>query len=371
MEHEREPDGLGEHRYHPHLTRGRSRGSPEVQTLLRNPFRPAFLFAFVVLMTMGSASRSAAASESVATSDDARLVEAIAAQVGSEIVLASEVMELAAPVEERLRRAGAPESEIAMVRKDALERLIEAKLLSSVVERLELGADREEVDSAIAAIAAENDLSVDQLLRSIESHGLTVDEYRAKIRQEIERSKVVNAMVRSRVQISDEEVRALYEEKFGKQRDGGEEIYLRHILVRADGPRADSPQAACRIVRDLRARIAAGETSFGDAARQASDLNPAAGGELGWIHTEDLAKWMSDSVRAMKPGELSQPIEMPFGCNLLEVVDRRPFERVEFEEAEPQLRNLVFQQKTEVEYEKWLDVLREQTYIDRKTSFGG
>ena len=312
-----------------------------------------------------------AASRAAGSSQDARLVEAIAAQVGNEIVLASEVMELAAPVEERLRRAGAPDSEIARVRKDALERLIEAKLLNSVVERLELGADREEVDAAIAAIASENDLSVEQLLRSIESHGLTVDEYRAKIRQEIERSKVVNAMVRSRVQISDEEVRALYEENFGKQHDGGEEIYLRHILVRADGPRADSPEAACRIVREMRGRIAAGKIDFAEAAREISDMNPSAGGELGWIHAEDLARWMSDSVREMKPGELSQPIEMPFGCNLLEVVDRRPFKRIGFEEAEPQLRNRVFQQKTEIEYEKWLDVLREQTYIDRKSSFGG
>ena len=96
-----------------------------------------------------------------------RLVESVAAQVGNEIVLQSEVMELAAPIEERMRQAGAPEAEIAMVRRQALERLIETKLLSSVVERLELSASREEVDEAIAAIAGENGLSVEQLHRHI------------------------------------------------------------------------------------------------------------------------------------------------------------------------------------------------------------
>jgi hypothetical protein len=38
-----------------------------------------------------------------------RLVEGIAAQVGGEIILVSEVMEMAGPVEERMRAAGAPE----------------------------------------------------------------------------------------------------------------------------------------------------------------------------------------------------------------------------------------------------------------------
>jgi len=300
-----------------------------------------------------------------------RLVEGIAAQVGNEIVLVSEVMELAGPVEERMRRAGAPDQEILMIRRDALERLIEAKLLSSVVERLELGAEREEIDAAIQAIAEDNGLSIDQLLASVTSHGLTVDEYRDKIRGEIERSKVVNAMVRSRVQVEDAEVHALYEERFGDQRDGGEQVYLRHLLVRADGPRAKSAAEACAIVADARRRIAAGEIEFGDAARQVSDMNPERGGELGWIHREDLAGWMAGPVERLGPGELSAVIEMPFGCNLLQVVERQEHRAISFEEAEPQLRSYLFQQRTEAEYVKWLDTLRGQTHIERKGSFGG
>lgn len=299
------------------------------------------------------------------------LVEGIAAQVGNEIVLASEVMELAGPVEERLRQAGAPASEIAMVRKDALERLIENKLVSSVVERLELGADREEVDAAIQAIAEDNDLTLEQLLSSVASHGLTVDEYRDKIRGELERSKVINAMVRSRVQISEEEVRNLYDEIYGGQRSGGEEIHLRHIVVMADGPRASTLEAACAIVDAARAEIELGESDFPSAARRVSDMNPQAGGDLGWMHREDLAGWMATTIRDLEPGQLSGVVEMPFGCNLLQVVDRRSFDPVSFEEAQGRLQNEVFQRKVESEYVEWIDVLRSQTYIDRKAGFGG
>ncbi len=310
-----------------------------------------------------------AATPTLADGTTERLIEGVAAQVGNEIILASEVLDLTAPIEQRMRAAGVAPSEIVAVRQEALDRLIESQLLSSVVERLELGADREEVDNAIGVIAQENGLSLDQLLASIQSHGLTIEEYRGKIRAEIERSKVVNAMVRPQVQMSEEEVRALFEEQFGEQRQGGEEVYLRHILVLTDGPQPRTSAAACEIVRDARAQIEAGKTPFSEVAQRVSDMNPERGGDLGWMHRSDLASWMSTAVSAMKPGELSDVVEMPFGCNLLQLVDRREFHPIEFEKVEPRLRNIIFERKTEVEYRKWLDILRAQTYIERRGTF--
>jgi len=299
------------------------------------------------------------------------LVEGIAAQVGNDIVLVSEVMEIAKPVEDRMREAGAPPEEIQKVRNEALERLIEGKLLSSVVERLELAAEREEVDSAVAAIAEDNGLSTEELYKSIQSHGLTVDEYRKKIAGEIERSKVVNSMVRSRVEVSQEELQKLYDERFSKQPSGGEEVYLRHIVVRTGGPSEISNEVACARISEARAEIVSGASEFQVVARQVTEMNPEREGDLGWIHDSELASWMEDAITNLQPGGLTPPIEMSFGCNLLQLVDRRPFKPVSFEEAQPQLRNLLFQQKTEIEYVKWIDVLRKQTHIERKGSFGG
>jgi peptidyl-prolyl cis-trans isomerase SurA len=300
-----------------------------------------------------------------------RVVEAVAAQVGSEVILLSEVRELSAPIEERMRQAGAPPQEILRIRKESLDRLIESKLIGSVVERMELGADRDEVDAAIAAIAADNRLSLEQLLRSIVDHGLQLEEYRAKIKGEIERSNVVNAMVRSRVQITEEEVEVLYEEQFGGQHAGGDEFHLRHILVSPNGPHAKSLTAACQIVQNARDQIVSGEVDFTEAAQRVSSMNPEQGGELGWMHREDLAAWMAGPIDVLQPGELSHVIQMPFGCNLIEVVDRRVFERIELADAKAQLQNIVFQRKTELEYTRWIDELREHTYIERKAGFGG
>ncbi|MEE8165169.1 MAG: SurA N-terminal domain-containing protein, partial [Myxococcota bacterium] len=244
--------------------RPRGCGSPEVCALSPSsrPSRSHRVSAFCVRRVLSVTlllgivvGLVSAAAPTIADGVAERMIEGVAAQVGNEIILASEVLELTAPIEERMRHAGVSPSEVAAVRQEALDRLIEAQLLSSVVERLELSADRQEVDDAINAIARENGLSLDQLLASIESHGLTIEEYRGKIRDEIERNKVVNAMVRSRVQMSDEEVRALFEEQFGKQREGGEEVYLRHILVLTAGPETRTSSEACEIARDARNRV--------------------------------------------------------------------------------------------------------------------
>ena len=139
----------------------------------------------------------------------------------------------------------------------------------------------------------------------------------------------------------------------------------------AEGRQASSNPSACQIVRDARARIEAGALEFTEIAPRVSDLNPERGGDLGWMHRDDLAGWMSDTIRDLEPVELSSVIEMPFGCNLLQLVDRREFRRVEYEQAKTQLQSIVFQRKTEVEYGKWLEVLRSQPYIQRKAGCGG
>ncbi len=295
------------------------------------------------------------------------LVDGIAAQVGAEIVLLSEVQELARPIEERMRAAGVSQAEIESMRGDALERLIESKLIETVVARLELEATESEIDGAIRGIAQDNGLTVEQLQQSVESHGLTIAEYRRKLKGEIERSKVLNTMVRSRVRVDPEEVRAAFAERFGDQEErAGDEVHLRHILVVAGGETNRDIGTACRIAADAELKVKSGEMTFDEMARRVTDMNPEAAGELGWMHVEDLAPWMSGALGGMQPGDVSGVIETGFGCNLLELVERRSYRPVTFEEAAPALTDEISRRKMDREYLDWLESLRKQTYVSRK-----
>lgn len=316
-----------------------------------------WVVAFVALAVAAGASASA----------EEILVDAVAAQVGSQIVLASEIEEIARPVIERMRAAGVSQEEMLQMRKDALERLIESKLIDGVVQQLELGATKAEIDDAIASIAKDTGLSLGQLAESVAGYGMRFEDYRLKIKAEIERNKVLSSMVRSKVQIQDAEVVALYQKRFGNQPSGGEEVHLRHIMASFD---PESPLArgnACRRVEAAREQIVSGRLDFRQAARQISDANPETGGELGWIHLQDLAAWMAPELLSMNPANpISRVIDMPFGCNLLELVDRRAFQPLDLEQARPRLEQELYRAKTEEEYTRWVNSLRERTFVERK-----
>lgn len=301
-------------------------------------------------------------------SADEQLVDGIAAQVGPDVVLISEVNELTGTVETRARAAGATDDDINRMRAEILDRLIERRLLEQMVKRAELQATDAEVDNTIKVIAKENGLTIDQLHQSVEAGGLSFDAYREKIRSEIQRTKVLNVMVRSRVKVDEREVRKAYDTVYAKQPDGGEEVHLRHLLVTFGGESRRDEATACGQVRDALSHIRAGEP-FEQVAHHVSELNPEHGGDVGWVPVSTLAGWMSGVVQKLEPGQTSDVIRMPFGCNLLQVVERREFKKKSYEEMKPEITAALFDQKTQEEYVKFVNRLRSQTYIEKKDAF--
>jgi peptidyl-prolyl cis-trans isomerase SurA len=332
---------------------------------MRKPLPPA-LGALVCLVLPALASRVLAQDalaglieeQQAPVADSALLVEGVAAQVGSDIVLASEVRDLAAPMIARARAQGATEKDLRMIEAQALERLIEKALLRIVVKRAELQATDEEIDSTIADIAAENGITVDQLRVSVEAQGLPYASYRERIKGEIEHSKVVNGVIGSRIEIKPEEVREIYDREFGKRPTSGSEFHVRSLVVAPSS--ADQMGAACDAVRAARERVAAGEDLL-DVATGVATMDP----ELGWVHESKLAPWLEAAVRPLPPGQLSEVSEEPFGCAFVQLLERREAKAVAFEDAQRAIMNQLYAQRLEGEYTKFIEELRAHTYIER------
>jgi peptidyl-prolyl cis-trans isomerase SurA len=296
------------------------------------------------------------------------LVDAIAAQVGNRIVLVSDVMRFVGPQEAAMRAAGAPESEIAKMRASALEHLIESKLIEELVQQAELYASDEEIDATIASIAQENGLTIEQLQASVVFHGMAFEEYRAQIKSDLERRNVVNAVVGSKVEIEEADVQRLYNERFANQPRGGTAVHVRQLLVTFGGPAKRDPATACGLVAAAQQRIQQGE-DFAAVAQQVSEVAPQDGGDIGWLHLDSVAPWMSSALAPLEPGDTSDIIELPFGCTLLNLVERREFAPVTFEQARETLAQELWEQEIEKGYREWIDELRGRTYIDRRGYF--
>jgi peptidyl-prolyl cis-trans isomerase SurA len=296
------------------------------------------------------------------------VVDGIAAQVGSEIVLISDIYQVSEPAEQRIRMQGATDKEVAILRAEVLERMIERALIRQVVRRAELDATEAEIDEAIDSIATENGLSVEQLKASVEAQGLSFEGYRERIRGEIEHAKVINGLIGGRVRVEEKDIRALYDEEYGDQPAGGMEVHLRHILVPFTSEDPAERRRACDQTRSALARIRGGER-FEAVASEVSSVKLEQGGDIGWFHFSALAPWMTNAIDPLPAGGTSGVIEMPFGCNLLHVVEKRRYEAITYETARARLGEYLYQKRLAEEYASFIHELRSQTYIERKGIF--
>jgi peptidyl-prolyl cis-trans isomerase SurA len=297
-----------------------------------------------------------------------QLVDGIAAQVGTRIVLISEVLRSIGPQEAAMREQGAPDREVAKLRAEALERLIEARLIEGVVANLELYAKEEEIDATITSIAEENGLTLEQLYASVIFHGMSREDYRKQIKQDLERRNVVQGIVGQDIEIEETEIRSLYEQRFGTMPERSEMVRVRQILVSYGGASKRSAEEACAVADQTRERALAGE-DFEALAREISEVAPNEGGDIGWLERDQLADWMTEALEPLEPGGISELVILPFGCSVLRLEDARELERLSYEQAKIHLHEELWSLKMEDAYREWVEELRERTYIDRRGYF--
>jgi peptidyl-prolyl cis-trans isomerase SurA len=267
-----------------------------------------------------------------------------------------------------MRRAGAPEQEIAKLRADGLEHLIESRLVEKVVEDSKAKASDDEIKRTIEGIAKENGLTVEQLYASVAFHGLTVDEYRGQIKRDFERRQLVQEMLGSRVKVDDKEVEALYAERYGKHQESGDAVHVRQILRAYGGASGRSQETACAEVKLARDRVTGGEP-FDRVATQVSEAAPRDGGDIGWLPLKSVAPWMSQALAGLSDGDVSEVLVLPFGCSLLQLVEHRVLEPVSFAQAKDALSREIWERKLEQEYRTWIEELRGHSYIERHGYF--
>jgi peptidyl-prolyl cis-trans isomerase SurA len=306
--------------------------------------------------------------EPARAASDAILLDGIAAQVDGKIVLVSEVLRSVRPQEEAMRRAGAPDQEIAKLRADGLERLIESRLVERVIEESKAKATDEEIQDTIEGIAKQNGLTVEQLYASVAFHGLTVEEYRAQIKRDFERRELVQEMLGSRVKVEDKEIEALYAERYGGRQESGDAVHVRQILRAYGGAAGRTQEEACAEVQIARDRVAGGEP-FEKVASQVSEAAPRDGGDIGWLPLKSVAPWMSQALSGLENGGMSEVLTLPFGCAVLQLVERRVLEPVSYAQAKDSLSREVWERKLEHEYRTWIEELRGQSYIERHGYF--
>jgi peptidyl-prolyl cis-trans isomerase SurA len=282
-------------------------------------FKPLFLSAFSLLGMLSLPTSPAVAQEALMR------VDGIAAVVDEDVILMSEVQRAVDNIKAQYAKQPEQLPPDDVLRKQVLERLI---LLRLQVERANSSGVRvsdTELNQAIQSIANQNKITPDQLREQIARDGLSYDEFRANLKDEIVVQRLRQGYVQSRVQVSETEVDQL----LSVRQIGGPEVRLANILVALpDGATPEQLAKAQEKISRIKALIDKGELDFKSAAIRYSDSqNALEGGDIGWRGYDAIPPNFVNLIREMKPGQVSNPVRGPSGYQLIQVIETREQEK--------------------------------------------
>lgn len=153
----------------------------------------------------------------------------------------------------------------------------------------------------------------------------------------------------------------LFERKGGSVGGSFRQTQARHILIKVN--ELVSSEEARHKLAGLKERLDNG-ADFAELARlYSNDLSAAKGGDLGWLYQGDTVPDFERAMDALKPGEVSAPVQSPFGWHLIQVLARKNAEPGD-ERKRLMARQALRERKSDEAYEDWLRQLRDRAYVE-------
>lgn len=263
-------------------------------------------------------------------------------------------------LESQVKRALGKRANNEVNRAKALDSIIDDLLVQKAIQESGVSVSMAQVDQVIEGIAAQNGLTFGQLLDALEYQGMSLNQFRSQIHNQILMAEVRNRSVGKHIDVTREQVEALSKQMAQNgslKKVTATEYRVRHILLKLN-PMLNDAQAKAQLTQ-IRADILAGKTSFEkEAIAHSKDyLSGANGGDLGFAFPESYVGPFAQAVKTGKKGQISAPFKTEFGWHILEVTDTREGDRTEDAYRQKAYETLVNQQLQD-EAKDWVKALR-------------
>jgi peptidyl-prolyl cis-trans isomerase SurA len=265
-----------------------------------------------------------AASAVCAHAQRTRTADYIAAVVNQELVTAVEVDQRIARIREEAQRTNQRVPAPEVLRRHVLEALIDERTVISYARSAGVKVEDNELDRAIANIASQNQLGVQQLRERLARDGVDYTRFRADVRDQLMIERVREREVQSRIRVSDEEVDAWLAQQRGAAAAEAE-YDIAQILVTVPENASEAVLAERRARAEAAlARVRGGE-AFDAVAREVSeDANRERGGSIGMRPADRLPDVFIETVRNLRAGDVSPTLlKTGAGFHILKLVERR------------------------------------------------
>jgi peptidyl-prolyl cis-trans isomerase SurA len=298
----------------------------------------------------------------------ATVVERVVAVVGERAILLSDLRARAQPflaqIQQQVPNGVQRNAAISQLYKGLIEKLVDEELEQRAAVQAKVVVTPNEIEEALARVAAQNGVGVDRLFAEARRTGLDEAGYRDELRRQLLQTKLINVRLQGRIRVSEDDIRSAYRRLAFEERD---KLSFRVAWVLVARRPGDS-RAAVAAERALAEQVShdAASRDFAEMARKYSDdpVTKGSGGVLSATHLAELAPELRRVVASLEVGQTSTVVVVPTGFAVLKLIEREETSLPPFEEARNELAQRVYLEKMTQARRSWLDNLRRQQHVE-------
>ncbi|XPV74808.1 MAG: peptidylprolyl isomerase [Desulfovibrio sp.] len=260
---------------------------------------------------------------------------------------------------DRFNLSAEAQAQLPSVKKNIVERMIDALLINAEAERRNVIVDDSEIDGVIEDLKQRRG-QTDEVFRAqlLKEQGSTFDEFFEKLREDIKKRKLLGGVVSRRAVVTESEVRAEFEKQKGHS-IVGRVLSLRSIMLPESGGEISA--------KDLYEQIDDDDITF-EAAADKYSKGPGVGqgGAMGTLEWGDLAPEWQNAMRNLPEGKVSKPFVLNGMAVLVRIDKEEVRETDDFKEAYDDLYNELLEARRDELFAEFMKDLRDNAVIEYK-----
>ncbi len=298
---------------------------------------------------------------------ETEVVDRVVAVVNNEIITLYDLNRAFTPYANNIKALKyPPEKErqtLFQVRQDILNELINSLLADQQVKRDRITVSEKEINETIERIKESRQFTEEQLRQGLASQGMTIEEYRKEIEEQILRTKLVNREVKAKIVITTEDIKEYYENHREKYA-GEKKYYLWNMFIKVPSVSDDSERNNARNqLEAVLVKLKQGQPFEALIDELKNSSSAVEGADLGLYRLEELSEQLRQVVKKMKAGEFSAVLDTNFGYQILYVqkIEESPTKPLEAVKSE--IEELLYTEFVDNKYQEWLEQMRARSHI--------
>ena len=250
------------------------------------------------------------------------------------------------------------------LRSKVITGLIDKKLAEQKIRELNIKVSDEELRQSIEDVKKQNNLTQEALVAALASQGISFEQYKSQLRDQLERLRLVSQEVKSKIQVSEQEMMDYYWANKSLFTED-ESLRARHIFIKIPKSATDKELDAITARVETIWKETQGPADFAVVAgKYSEDATAKDGGSLGVFKKGDMQGEFAQLLDRLKPGEVSGIIRTTSGFHIVKLEQRIPGRVKTFGEVKPEIEDRLYKKKSEERFNQWLVDLKKEATIE-------